>query len=174
MTRFLFLISTAVLALTPATMAAQSLGMRFPTVTGRNLEGRELRLPDDFGERTVVLVAFRQRQQRDVNTWLPELDARRAADPALEVYEIPTLSNGWIPLRWWIDGGMARGIKDRQVREATVTLYLDKRPFKEALGITGEDAIHVLVLDSLGRVTHRSTGPATAENIAALRRALEP
>jgi len=162
----------AALLLVPAPGFAQGVGMRFPQVEGRNLEGRELRLPDDFGDRTVVLVAFKQRQQRDVNTWLPLLDSLRAVDPALEVYEIPTLSNGWTPLRWWIDGGMSRGIKDRAVREATVTLYINKRPFKDALEIASDDSIHVLVLDAARRVAWRTAGPATAAGKAELRRRL--
>ncbi len=169
--RLLSVLAAAILV-APMSLAAQATAVRFPDVTGRNLEGRTMRLPADFGDRTIVLVAFKQRQQRDVNSWMPELNARRAADAGLEVYEIPTLSNGWTPLRWWIDGGMARGIKDRAVREATVTLYLDKEPFKEALEITSEDSIHVLLLDAEGRVTFRTRGPATAEGIAALRRAL--
>lgn len=152
---------------------AQDPAVVFPEVTGRNLEGRTLRLPADFeGERTVVLVAFRQRQQREVDSWMPELNTRRAADPGLAVYEIPTLSSGWTALRGWIDGGMARGIKSQAVREATVTLYINKDPFKDALAISSEGSIHVLLLDRDGRVTFRTTGPATPEGVAALRRAL--
>lgn len=175
MTRRLLLAAVIALTLAPATSAAQQVGMRFPDVTGRNLEGREFNLPADFaGGRSIVLVAFRQRQQREVDSWMPELSALRAADAGLEVYEIPTLSSGWTPLRGWIDGGMARGITDQAVREVTVTLYINKRPFKEALGITSEGTIHVLLLDGDGRVTFRTTGPATPEHIAALRRALAP
>jgi hypothetical protein len=167
------LLVACALPLTPRSVGAQAVGMRFPTVSGRNLEGRAMTLPDDFGgARTVVLVAFKQRQQRDVNTWLPALDSLRRADPTLEVYEIPTLSSGWTPLRWWIDGGMSRGIEDRAVREATVTVYIDKAPFKRALEIASEDSIHVLLLAADGRVTWRAAGPATADGLAALRRGL--
>lgn len=165
--------ATLLLSLGPTLVAAQSTGMRFPEVTGRNLEGRELRLPDDFeSARTVVLIAFKRQQQRDVDSWLPELNARRAEDSGLEVFEIPTLSNGWSPLRWWIDGGMARGIKDQAVREVTVTLYIRKGPFKEALRIASERRIHLLLLDGDGIVRFRSEGPSTPEAVEALRRAL--
>lgn len=167
------LFAVATLWVRPAVSRAQGATVTFPDVTGRNLEGRTLRLPRDFeGERTVVLVAFRQRQQREVDSWMPELNARRAADPTLAVYEIPTLASGWTPLRGWIDGGMARGIKSQAVREVTVTLYINKGPFKDALAITSEAAIHVLLLDREGRVLFRTTGPATPDGIAALRRAL--
>jgi hypothetical protein len=173
MTVRLLLFVLLLVTLAPARGAAQDLGVRFPDVTGRNLEGRELRLPADFaGERTVVLVAFRRRQQREVDSWLPMLATLRAADPGLAVYEIPTLSSGWTPLRGWIDGGMARGITDPAVREVTVTLYIDKGPFKDALGITSERAIYLFVLDRDGRVTYRAVGGATPDGVAALRRAL--
>ncbi len=163
------------LALSPVRATAQAIGMRFPDVTGRNLEGRQLNLPADFGNgRTIVLVAFRQRQQREVDTWMPELTALRAANQGLQVYEIPTLSSGWTPLRGWIDGGMARGITDQQVREVTVTLYIRKGPFKETLGITSEGTIHLFLLDGDGRVTFRTTGPANAAGVTALRSALAP
>ena len=173
MTARLLRIALLLVMLAPARSAAQELGMQFPDVSGRNLEGRELRLPADFAsERTVVFIAFRRRQQREVDSWLPELATLRAADPGLAVYEIPTLSSGWTPLRGWIDGGMARGITDPAVREVTVTLYIDKDPFKDALGITSERTIQLLLLDRDGRVTYRSLGGATPEGIAALRRAL--
>jgi len=169
------LLAILIIAAAPARSTAQEPALRFPDVSGRNLEGRELRLPADFaGERTVVLVAFRRRQQREVDSWLPALATLRAADPGLAVYEIPTLSSGWTPLRGWIDGGMARGITDPAVREVTVTLYIDKGPFKEALDITSERTIQLFVLDRDGRVTYRSLGAATPEGIAALRRALSP
>jgi hypothetical protein len=169
------LLLVSALMFAPLQAMAQATGMRFPDVTGRNLEGRQLNLPADFGSgRTIVLVAFRQRQQREVDTWMPELRSLRAAHSGLQVYEIPTLSSGWTPLRGWIDGGMARGIKDQQVREVTVTLYIRKGPFKEALGITSEGTIHLLLLDGEGRVTFRTTGPANAAGVAALRNALAP
>lgn len=145
----------------------------FPPVTGRNLEGRELRLPAEFaGERNVVIVAFRQRQQRDVNSWIPALKALQREDLGLEVYEIPTLGRGWIPLRGWIDGGMASGISDRETREATVTVYLAKGPFKEALGIRSEGDIELLLMGRDGVVQYRTRGAFRDEALAGLRRAL--
>lgn len=152
---------------------AQERGPIFPTIEGRNLERREVELPVDFaGERNIVLVAFKQRQQREVNTWLAALGVMRREAGNLEVYEIPTLHRGWTPLRGWIDGGMRSGIPDRATREATITVYINKAPFKAALGITSESRIHVLLLDRDGRVTHRELGSATAAGVQRLRTAL--
>ena len=152
---------------------AQERGPLFPTIEGRNLERRPLELPADFaGERNVVLVAFKQRQQREVNSWLPALGSMRKEAGNVEVYEIPTLNRGWIPLRGWIDGGMRSGIPDRSTREATITVYINKTPFKSALGITSESRIHLLLLDAEGRVVHRELGSATPASIQRLRTAL--
>jgi hypothetical protein len=145
----------------------------FPTVQGRNLERRDLELPADFaGERNVVLVAFRQRQQREVNSWLPALTTMRREAGDLGVYEIPALHRGWTPLRGWIDGGMASGIADRATREATITVYINKAPFKAALRIASESQIQVLLLDDAGRVLHRELGAATPDAIRRMRGAL--
>lgn len=167
------LVLVMAVALAASEARAQERAAVFPSVTGRNLEGRELRLPTDLaGERNVVIVAFRQRQQRDVNTWIPALKALQREDLGLEIYEIPTLGRGWIPLRGWIDGGMASGITDRETREATVTVYLAKGPFKEALGIRGEGEIELLLMGRDGVVQYRARGAYGDQALQGLRRAL--
>ena len=63
---------------------------------------------------------------------------------------------------------MRRGIPDPAVRAATITLYIDKAPFKRALRISDEDRIHVLLVDRDGRVHWRAEGPfdpAAAEQL---------
>jgi hypothetical protein len=67
---------------------------------------------------------------------------------------------------------MRSGIPDRSTREATITVYINKTPFKSALGITSESQIHVLLLDGEGRVVHRELGSATPAGVARLRQAL--
>ncbi|MEO5825980.1 MAG: hypothetical protein ABIR59_08845, partial [Gemmatimonadales bacterium] len=119
----------------------------FPKVEGRNLEGQRFSLPADFeGELNIVLVAFRREQQDDVDTWLPSLTAMAAKRAAVRVYELPTLNRSYSLMRRFIDGGMARGIPQQATREATITLYINKAPFKRALGITSEGTIRVLLV----------------------------
>jgi hypothetical protein len=72
------------------------------------------------------------------------------------------------PMRWMINSGMKSGINDRNARDRTITLYIDKTPFKDALGITDETAIQVLLVDRSGAILWRSTGRFTAEKGAAL------
>ncbi len=133
--------------------------VHFPTVTSANLEGRTLTLPRDFaGERNIVFVAFLQKQQKDVDTWVPFVKQVIGRTPGVDYYELPTIKRMVAPMRWMINRGMRGGIDDRSARDRTVTLYIDKEPFKQALGITDENVIQVLVVDRAGHVLWRATG----------------
>jgi hypothetical protein len=147
---------------------ADTLGA-FPRAVGRNLEGWTFTLPFDLeGRLNVVVIAFKREQQVDVDSWMPFLGKVAATHPELRVYEIPTLARGYRLMQSFIDGGMRRGIPDAAVRAATITLYIDKTPFKRALRIADEERIHVVLVDRDGRVHWRAAGafdPARAEEL---------
>lgn len=145
----------------------------FPKVEGTNLEGRHFRLPKDFeGELNVVLVAFKREQQKDVDTWTPSLKKLASRHAGLRIYELPTLSRSYRLMRPFIDGGMSRGIPDRSTREATITLYIDKSPFKKALRISTENAICVLLVSRDGKVLWRGEGDFEENAAASLEAAI--
>ncbi|MBI5601148.1 MAG: hypothetical protein HY944_06240 [Gemmatimonadetes bacterium] len=147
--------------------------VRFPVVTSDNLEGRTFTLPRDFdGERNVVFIAFKREQQREVDSWVPFVKPLLARTPGTEYYEIPTIKRMVAPMRWMINRGMRGGIDDRGARERTITLYLDKEPFKRALGIATEQEIHVLVVDREGNVRWRTAGAFSEDKGQGLARAL--
>ncbi len=149
--------------------AAQDSTLRFPSVEGSNLEGRRFSLPNDFeGELNIVLVAFRREQQDDVDTWVPFLKSIAATHAGLKAYELPTLNRSYRMVRRFIDGGMARGIPEKTTRETTITLYIDKAPFKQALGVTAEDRIVTLLVSRDGRVLWRGDGRYTESAAAQL------
>jgi len=159
---------TLALALALATDSA-----RFPVVTSVNLEGESFTLPADFaGDRNVVFVAFLRQQQADVDTWVPFVKPLLARTPGTDYYEIPTIRRMVTPMRWMINRGMKGGIDDRAARERTITLYIDKEPFKRSLAITDERTIHVLLVDRTGRVLWRTTGAFDHAKGAELERAL--
>jgi hypothetical protein len=142
----------------------------FPEVEGDNLEGKRFRLPADFeGERNVVLIAFQRGQQAQVDTWVPLLRQLAAEQPDLRYYELPTIKEMGRVMRWVINSGMARGIEDPKARAATITLYIDKGPFTQALGIRTEEAVSLAVVDRLGRVYWQTIGTYTPEKERALR-----
>jgi hypothetical protein len=142
---------------------------RFPTVVGTNLEGLTVHLPDQFsGRLNLLLIAFRQVQQADVDTWMPYAEALEARRPDVRAYELPVLSAAYRLARPFIDGGMRAAIPDPAVRRRTITLYLDKAAFRAALGVDGEDQIHVRLVDRSGTTHWRTEGAWDAASSAAL------
>ena len=131
----------------------------FPQVNGNSLTKRKFTLPADFeGELNVVLIAFKRKQQEDVDSWTPHLRPLTADHPGLRVYELPVLPRTLTIMRGVIDGGMRGGIPDSAVRAATITLYISKGPFKRALAIQNEDSIEVVLVDRAGTIYWRTTG----------------
>ena len=154
-------------------------GVSFPQLAARDLGGREVALPAGLpGERNVVLIAFRRDQQQLVDSWVPWLEQRAAADPGLRFVELPALGLQWEPARPAIDGGMAAAIRDQAVRRRTLTVYTDLRRVTVPLGIDDRSTIWLCLVDRAGRVAWRGSGgldPATAAALdTALATAPEP
>jgi hypothetical protein len=146
--------------------------IRFPELKASNLEKREFTLPQDFeGERNLVLIAFEREQQKDLDTWLREMKRFQEIDPGFAYYELPTISRLNAFSRWFIDSGMRRGIPDKSARGRTITLYLDKNPFKEALGINSEKQVYALLVDKSGNILWRTEGTFDEQKAESLRNA---
>ncbi len=147
-------------------------GVRFPTVRGSSLSGRGYTLPQDIeGEVALLMIAFQQVHQFDVNTWLPVARDLSQQYKALAYYELPTIDRLNPAARLFIDGGMRSGIPDPVARATTITLYLDKPAFRQALEIPDEESIVVMLIDREGEVLWRMSGPASPEAIEALQQA---
>jgi hypothetical protein len=133
--------------------------MHFPQVTGSNLERRRFSLPGDLeGDFNLLFLAFWQRHQSLVDSWIPLANRLQEQRKDLVAYELPVIQSRSRLSQWFIDGGMRAGIPDRRIREHTITLYLDKAPFLDALDISDDRTIQILVVDRLGRVVWRTTG----------------
>ncbi len=134
--------------------------MRFPTLRGRSLAGSDLVLPDDLaGVTNVLILAFQQRHQRDVDGWIAALEAAGVAGspphdesgkalagqlPAV-VYEIPLLGRKWQAVRGFIDGGMASGIRVPAVLSRTVTVYGQIGEVETALSLPDRNQVYAVV-----------------------------
>ena len=68
----------------------------------------------------------------------------------------------------FIHEGMRAGISNPTTRQKTITLYIDKEEFQQALDIPHEDTIWVLVLDRQGNVLWRTEGAYSQEKGEAL------
>jgi hypothetical protein len=152
-------------------MAAQPPPGRFPALATHNLDGAAVTVPDDLpGPADLVVLAFRRRQQADVDGWR----AAVATDwrEGLGFWEVPVIGRGWGPLRGWIDGGMAGAIGNPEIRAHTLTVYTDVGVVQRALGIAGSGAVvAILVVD--GEVRWQTTGAVDPARLAGLRSALD-
>lgn len=167
------------------TVDAPSGGVRLAPLRGRALDGTPWRLPGDLpAARTLVLLAYRQRHQRDVDAWI-DLAVSLGVPPtprgvprpmATAVIEVPNLSRRWLPARRFIDGGMAAGIRDPDVLARTVTAYGDPAGHRAACGLPedGGEALQAVVASPAGEVTFHAVGPPGPGSRAALAAVLGP
>jgi hypothetical protein len=147
--------------------------MTFPTLSARNLEGRNLELPGDFGaERNIAMVAFQRWHQTIVDSWVPWLDDVTTHHPQVQVYEIPILSQMYTFMRWMIDGGMRAAIPNHEVRTRTLTAYTDVQRVMHALGLPDTSTITILLVDRAGQIFWQGYGEYTPQKAAELEQAL--
>lgn len=145
----------------------------FPTYTAPNLSGEEVRIPAGLsGERNLLLVAFKREQQKNLDTWLKAMPAIVAKYPKLSYYEFPVIERPNKMVRFFIDNGMRGGISDKAQRARTVTLYIEKKPFKQSLGITSEDTTYTYLVDKSGKILWQESGDFTPAKGQALSDAL--
>ncbi len=136
------------------------MSVRFAPLRTRALDGTPRDLPGDLpADRTLVLLAYRQRHQRDVDEWIALAVAlgvpatpRGATGPlTTAVVEVPFLARVWWPARRLIDGGMAQGIADPDVLARTFTAYGAPLRHRRACGLDGSGARKVDARDVDGR-----------------------
>jgi len=144
--------------------------MQFPVVTSANLSRRKLTLPADFeGDLNVVIIAFQRWHQRVVDTWIPLAEQLEQAYEGVRYYELPVIQRINVLGRTFINEGMRAGIPDPKARARTITLYVDKAAFRQALELPHEEDIYVLLVDRQGNVLWRTEGefmPEKGESLA--------
>lgn len=147
--------------------------MKFPTVETNDLNGKSYALPQDFeGKYILVLIAYLQWQQQQVDSWVPFLDELEQNVTGFRYYELPLVGEmGWFG-RKQLDFFMRTGIPDKETRSRTLTLYIERAPFREKLGIETEAEIALLLLDPEYEVVWRGMGAYDAETAVSLRQAL--
>jgi len=150
--------------------------MQFPNVSGNDLLRNKVSLPDDLSSRlNILIVAFQQWHQGLVNSWVPFLNQMVEQNPELDYYELPTIRKmNWLS-RSIIDNGMRAGIPSHDTRRRTITLYIDKEPFKKELKIPDESDIHLFLVLKDGEILWSESGAISEEKseslIGALREA---
>ncbi|MFW9787677.1 MAG: hypothetical protein ACFFE2_11515 [Candidatus Thorarchaeota archaeon] len=147
---------------------------KFPPVKGDNLNGQTIQIPENLkGEVNVLLVPFQMWQQDLVNSWVPFLEHLMQNNSRFDYYELPTIRKMNFLARRIIDGGMRGGIPSRDTRGRTVTLYIDKVPFKDALEIPTENTLYLYLVDREGTILWEDSGGITDEKATSLAEALK-
>lgn len=145
---------------------------RFPKVTGINLNGQSVEIPSDLpGHPRIVVTAFEQAQQADVDTWLNALSPDLAAAPTLRIFELPVIYTGTAAFRFWVNNGMRSGVTAPDARERTITVYTEREAFFRELQVR-QESISTFLLDRTGTIRWRADGPATEELLQSLRGAI--
>jgi hypothetical protein len=141
-------------------------GELFPSVVGESLDGKRVALPKDLsGRPAILLVAYKQKTQFDVDRWVLGLLQARID---VAILEIPTI-RGWAPRLFaaGIDEGMREGIPPPEWG-SVVTVYGDASRIAAFTGDDGRNA-RVLLLDAEGRVVFfhdEGYSPATLLRLA--------
>jgi hypothetical protein len=149
----------SILSVGESRLSVSKQGDHFPVVSGYNLMRDEFVFPRDFeGNYNLVIIPFQQLQQQDVNTWIPAAQELERRFEELVYYELPTIYKLPSISRTFINEGMRAGIPDQTARERTITFYLDKDVFKQALGIRSEDVIHLFLVDRNGDILWQEQG----------------
>jgi hypothetical protein len=148
--------------------------MKLPAVTGTNLLRLKVQLPDDLsGSLNLLFIPFYQWQQREVDSWIPLVSELEHTYPNFRYYELPTIQRLNIIAQSFINEGMRAGIPDPSARSRTITLYLDKQAFTNALDIPNEEHIYLLLIDRAGNVLWRTGGARTDEKSSSLMLAIQ-
>lgn len=155
--------------------------MRLVPVQGRALDGTVVELPAQLpGRRTVVVLAFRQRQQQDVDRWIdlavasgvPASPLGVAGPMETAVVEVPVLGRRYLGARRFIDGGMAVSIADPAVLARTITVYTDAAAFRRRCRVPTAEEVTALLVDRDGVASWHRTGPPQPGDGEALTAAL--
>ena len=138
----------------------------FPSVTGRNLNKETLTIPDDYGEKNLlVIVAFQRWQQGIVDDAITILEESKL-DRTHSIIEIPVIQRSTRFRQIRLDTLMRAVIRDRHIRQRTVTVYTDKQAFREKLGIANDKSIHWFLIDHVSKtILLRGADTISPENI---------
>lgn len=75
-------------------------------------------------------------------------------------------------MRFMIDGGMRAGIQNKRIRERTITLYINKRKFRNKLDIPTERTISLFLINREGDILWRGQGEFSSNKAEELEKVL--
>ena len=146
-------------------------GQAFPSVVGENLEQKQVNIPEDFkGNKTLLLIGYKQDSQFDIDRWLIGLDM---TNTKVDVYEIPTIQ-GMFPRMFStvINNGMRAGIP-KSLWKGVITVYKDGAAIQQYTGNEKPNNARVLLLNEEGVVIYMYDDGFSVEALNQVRRLLD-
>jgi hypothetical protein len=145
---------------------------QFPKISARNLEGRDVTVPDDLtGSANLVILAFEREHQQPAETWLPHFAALEEEYPGLEVWQIAALARRYRFWRGAIDGAMRAGIPDARGRLRTLTAFVDLLDLQRTLDLIDLSDIPLYLLGAAGTIRWEATGGYNRQTLDSLKAA---
>lgn len=158
-----------ILAISPATLYAQE--TIFPRVDTVDLNGREVSFPDQLpADPTLVLVAFKQKQQDNLNEWINGMNLAAADAPAW--VELPVVPNYGALWRGFVNGGMRSGITKTDDRARVFTIFVDPERFRSFFDMPTENDVYLMVVEQDGTVRETVRGDYSQQKADLIRAAL--
>jgi hypothetical protein len=144
--------------------------MKFPRVSGSNLDGNHLPLPGWFdGDPTLLLISFQWQQRSLVDPWCSVANQLTARYDDFEYYELLVVD--WRS-RMLIGRTRRADLLTTDQHDRMVVLRVNKRQFRQSLGLLGEDTVYALLLDD-DYVVRQAAGFPVSSTIDGLRTLLE-
>jgi hypothetical protein len=147
--------------------ANPNIGKRFPEVTADSLAKTRESIPESAkGKVTLVVVAFLQQSQPQLDSWLGPFAERFGGKDGFTFYEVPMISSGYRFMRIIIDSGMRGGIP-REKHKNVVTMYGDVEKYMKELNLEARFG-YAFLLDKEGIIRWQGQGFATPESLKEL------
>ena len=143
-------------------------GKLFPSLTAETLESKNITIPKDTkGKYTLVGLAYSQRAQEDLKTWLqPVYDVFIAKPTKPVLFEDGYDVNLYLVLMFTGSNESMVGAAKKKMQELDaelkphVLIYKgDIATYKEELALVEKDKPYFFVMDEEGKIVHTVSGP---------------
>ena len=139
--------------------------MRFPRVSGSTLDGNHVSLPGGFsGDPTLLIVSFQWQQRSLVDPWCSVADQLAARYDDFEYHELLVVD--WRS-RMLVGRTRRADLLTTDQHDRMLVLRVNKRQFRQSLGLLGEETIYSLLVDD-GHVVRQAAGFPSSATIEAL------
>ena len=124
-------------------VASAAWAQPMPQLEATDLNGQTLKIPRDLGgSPPLLIVAFEQEQQKEIDQLVPLIENAKSAAPGLRIWELPLIDDPGAAGRFFIQNGMKAGIPETATRSRVVTLYVkDREAFAAALALGQEQIV---------------------------------